>query len=261
MSAGTGDVGRWAGRNLGKDEVRAEVWARLEAAGVAVGPTVSHIPNFVGADMAAHHLARTKAWQEARTVKCNPDPPQIPLRLRALYEGKLLFAPVPYLTREFPYLRIDPDVLVRKGISFELAATSQGFVEHGERIGFEDVAPLDFCVVGSVAVSPEGGRTGKGAGFADLETGIFRELGKIGPATPMATTIHSVQLVPHDRVVLEAHDSPLDLIATEAELIVTGNTDPRPKGVDWAAVRPDQFEQIPFLAALRARMTQGSPER
>ena len=28
-------------------------------------------------------------------LKCNPDPPQIPVRLRALYDGKLLFAPVP----------------------------------------------------------------------------------------------------------------------------------------------------------------------
>ena len=38
------------------------------------------------------------------------------MRLRALYEGKMLFAPVPYLTRDFPYLRIDPKVLAQKGI-------------------------------------------------------------------------------------------------------------------------------------------------
>ena len=30
---------------------------------------------------------------------------------------------------------------------------------------------LDFCVVGCVAVTRSGGRTGKGAGFADLEQG------------------------------------------------------------------------------------------
>jgi 5-formyltetrahydrofolate cyclo-ligase len=40
--------------------------------------------------------------------------------------------------------------------------------------------------------APAGGPA-RGAGFADLETGIFRELGKIGPKTPMATTIHSRQ--------------------------------------------------------------------
>ncbi len=248
------DEGRWAGRNPQKDVIRNAVWHTLEQTGIAVGPAWSMIPNFVGADAAAWHLAQTEAWQKARTVKTNPDAAQIPIRLRALYEGKLVFAPVPYLTRDFPYLRIDPEVMQKKGISFELAATSQGFVEHGERIGFEDVEPLDFCVVGSVAVTRSGGRTGKGAGFADLETAIFRELGIIGDQTPMATSVHSSQLVDESRVVIESHDSPLDYVATEQELIVTGHTGARPGGVDWNRVRADQFETIPFLAALRDRM-------
>ena len=245
---------RWAGRNSDKDAVRGAVWDALEDGGMAMGPTWSHIPNFIGADMAAWRLAQTEAWKRAKVVKCNPDPPQIPIRLRALYEGKMLYAPVPYLTREFPYLRIDPARLKEKGVSFELAATSEGYMMHGERIGFEDVAPIDFAVVGSVAVSRSGGRTGKGAGFADLETGIFRELGIIGSQTPMATTVHSSQLVPDEKVFMMAHDSPLDFVATEAELIVTGNDAPRPSGVAWDFVQEDQFEQIPFLRALRERM-------
>ncbi|MCI5076150.1 5-formyltetrahydrofolate cyclo-ligase [Oricola sp.] len=246
--------GRWAGRNSDKDAVRSEVWGGLEQGGMNMGPTWSHIPNFIGADMAAWHLAQTDAWKRAKTVKCNPDPPQIPIRLRALYEGKMLYAPVPYLTKDFPYLRIDPKKLIEKGVSFELAATSEGYMMHGERIGFEDVEPIDFAIVGSVAVSREGGRTGKGAGFADLETGIFRELGTIGPDTPMATSVHSSQLVDNARVFMLAHDSPLDFVATEKELIVTGNTQPRPKGVAWDFVQEDQFETIPFLKALRDRM-------
>jgi 5-formyltetrahydrofolate cyclo-ligase len=246
--------GRWAGRNETKDAVRAAIWRRLEETGIGVGPVWSVIPNFVGADTAAWRLARTPEWKAARTVKCNPDPPQIPVRLRALYDGKVLYAPVPYLTEGFPYLRIDPAKLSAKGVSFELAATSEGYMAHGERIGFEEVEPLDFCVVGSVAVTRSGGRTGKGAGFADLETGIFRELGRIGPGTPMATTVHSSQLVEASRVVMQAHDSPLDYVATEAELIVTHNRDPRPAGVDWSAVKADQFESIPFLSDLRARL-------
>lgn len=247
--------GKWSGRDENKDAVRGEVWDQLESGGHAMGPTWSHIPNFIGADQAAWHLAQTEEWKRAKTVKCNPDPPQIPLRLRALYEGKMLYAPVPYLTRDFPYLRIDPKALIEKGVSFELAATSEGYMMHGERIGFEEVEPLDFCVVGSVAVSRQGGRTGKGAGFADLETGIFRELGIIGPDTPMATTVHSSQLVPDSKVFMMAHDSPLDFVATEKELIVTGNTAPRPRGVAWDFVQDDQFETIPFLRDLRDRMT------
>jgi 5-formyltetrahydrofolate cyclo-ligase len=250
----SGKQGRWAGRNETKDQVRAEIWRSLEENGAGVGPVWSVIPNFVGADTAAWRLAQTAEWKAARTVKCNPDPPQIPVRLRALYDGKLLYAPVPYLTEGFPYLRIDPAKLTAKGVSFELAAISEGYMLHGERIGFEEVEPLDFCVVGSVAVTRHGGRTGKGAGFADLETGIFRELGKISSRTPMATTIHSSQLVAEPCVVMQAHDSPLDYIATEAELITTGNVDPRPAGVDWNAVQPDQFESIPFLTELMRRI-------
>jgi 5-formyltetrahydrofolate cyclo-ligase len=244
-------TGRWAGRNIEKDNVRSDVWNSLHQNGMGLGPTWSHIPNFIGADMAAYHLAQTEAWKNARTVKCNPDPAQIPVRLRALYEGKMLYAPVPYLTREFPYLKIDPAKLLAKGISFELAATSEGYMMHGERVEFDQVEPLDFCVVGSVAVSRQGGRTGKGAGFADLETGIFRELGLITNTTPMATTVHSSQLVGDHRVVMQSHDSPLDFVATELELIVTGNASTRPKGVTWSAVQEDQFESIPFLRSLR----------
>ena len=264
-------TGRWAGRNPGKDEVRHDIWRDLEETGTVIGPAFSHSPNFVGADVAAWRLAQLPEWKAAKTVKCNPDPPQIPVRLRALYDGKLLFAPVPYLTDRTPYVRLDPEKLRARGVSFELAATSEGYLAHGEPIEelaatsegylahgepieFEEIAPLDFCVCGSVAVGRNGGRTGKGAGFADLETGIFRELGLVGPGTPMATTVHSSQIVDDRRVVIEPHDTPLDYVATETELIVTGNTDPRPTGVSWEFVRPDQFDGIPFLKDLRDRI-------
>ena len=55
-------------------------------------------------------------------------------------------------------------------------------------------------------------------------------------------------------MVLESHDSPLDYVATERELIATGYTAQRPGGVDWDRVRPDQFETIPFLSELRDRL-------
>ena len=62
------------------------------------------------------------------------------------------------------------------------------------------------------------------------------------------------QLVEESRVPMQAHDSPLDFVATEKELIRTGNSAARPMGVDWERVRPDQFETIPFLARLRDQM-------
>jgi 5-formyltetrahydrofolate cyclo-ligase len=245
---------RWEGRNEDKDALRNDVWSRLETNSINVGPVWSRIPNFAGADMAAWHLARVPAWKTARVVKCNPDPPQIPVRLRALYDGKVVYAPVPELTRGFPFVRLDPEALSAKGVSFEIAATSDGFLLHGQPVEFEDMEPLDFVVVGCVAVTRAGGRTGKGGGFADLELGIFRELGKVSAATPIATTVHSSQVVDDRRLPMLPHDSALNYIATETELITTRTPYTQPGGVDWDRVQPDQYENIPFLKALRSRL-------
>ena len=245
---------RWASRNGAKDVVRVDVWQALTDAGVNVGPSFDNIPNFAGADFAAKRLSDLAEWKSAKTIKCNPDHAQIPVRVRALYDGKLLFAPVPYLTKGFPYLRIDPDKLAAKHVDFETAATAQGFLQHGEPIGFEDMPKLDFCVVGSVAVTRRGGRTGKGAGFADLEHGVFRDLGLTDAETPIATTVHSLQVVETERVVLEPHDNALMFIATESELIRTGAKQTIAGGVDWPRVREDQFADIPFLRSLQERM-------
>jgi 5-formyltetrahydrofolate cyclo-ligase len=245
---------RWTGRNSEKDALRDAVWGALETAGVNVGPVRSRIPNFAGADLAALNLARVPAWAAARVVKCNPDPPQIPVRLRALHDGKIVYAPVPELTRGFPFVRLDPAGLKAKGVAFETAATAEGFLTHGEPVEFEAMEPLDFVVVGCVAVTRAGGRTGKGGGFADLELGIFRELGKVTAATPIATTVHSTQLVDGRRLPMMPHDSALHWIATESELITTGTPFRQPAGVDWQRVQPDQYEGIPFLKALRARL-------
>ena len=250
----TGQDSRWAGRNPTKAIVRNRVWERLVATGVNVGPAFDRIPNFVGADMAAKRLSELDAWKRARVVKCNPDPPQIAVRLRALYDGKLLFAPVPYLTDRFPYVRLDPEQLAADHVDFETAVTAQGFLAYGEHIRFEDMPKLDFCVVGCVAVTRRGGRTGKGAGFADLEQGVFRELGLVDATTPIATTVHSSQVVDESEVVMESHDSALAYIATELELIETQTPFPQPAGVAWDKVRPDQFADIPFLADLRASL-------
>ena len=249
-----GDTARWAGRNAEKDVLRNDVWRGLESDGVNVGPVWSRIPNFAGADLAALNLSRVPAWKAARVVKTNPDPPQIPVRLRALHDGKIVYAPVPELTKGFPFVRLDPAELRAKGVEFETAATAQGFLAHGQPVQFEEMEFLDFVVVGCVAVTRAGGRTGKGGGFADLELGIFRELGKVDASTPITTTVHSTQVVEDDRLPMMPHDSALHYIATERELIDTHTTIGQRSGVDWDRVQPDQYEGIPFLKDLRKRL-------
>lgn len=247
--------GRWQGRNPAKDVLRAEIWSALESHGVNIGDVWSHIPNFVGADAATERLAALPIWKNARVVKCNPDAPQIPVRVRALQDGKRLYTPVPELKQEYPFLLLDPDDLARRGIPFEDAGPIRQAVEIGVKVRFDEMQPIDIALVGCVAVTRAGGRTGKGGGFADLELGIFRDMGLVGAGTPIVTTVHALQVVADERVVMQPHDTPLDWIITPDEVIETRSTLARPGGVDWDAVQPDQMESIPFLADLKRTFT------
>lgn len=256
MTQQTSDkTGRWEGRNSVKDTLRTEIWTTLETTGEGIGPAFSRIPNFTGADRAAARLAELPIWKNARVVKCNPDPPQIPVRLRALQDGKILYAPVPELVKDFPFMELDPEVLASQGIPFEEVAPSEGFMKWGKRVQFTEMKPFDLVVVGCVAVTRQGGRTGKGGGFADLELGIFREIGLVGPNTPIVTTVHSIQVVSDERIIMVAHDSALDWIITPDEVIETKTQFKQPEGVYWEDVQPDQFRNIPFLEDLKGKLT------
>lgn len=248
-------VARWEGRNEQKDALRAEIWSRLEEEGAAVGSPWSRIPNFVGADKAAARLAELPFWKSANVVKSNPDAPQIPVRLRALQEGKVVYTPVPELVRDFPFIFLDPEQLDRQGVDFEEAATAEGALKYGKRVQFQEMMPLDIVVVGCVAVTRAGGRTGKGGGFADLELGIFRELDLVNPDVPVVTTVHPIQVVDDDQLIMVAHDTPLDWIITTDQVIETRTAYERPTTMDWDAVQPDQYRNIPFLEELKASLT------
>lgn len=141
---------RWAGRNGPKAAIRNRVWSGLVETRVNVGPVFDRIPNFVGAYIAAKRLSELDEWRRARVIKCNPDPAQIPVRLHALRRQ----APVLACSRspqELPLPAHRSRQAGREGLDFEIAATAQGFTQHGEPLGFEDMPKLDFCVVGCVA--------------------------------------------------------------------------------------------------------------
>jgi 5-formyltetrahydrofolate cyclo-ligase len=114
--------------------------------------------------------------------------------------------------------------------------------------------PMDILCVGCVAVTREGGRTGKGGGFADLELGIFREVGTVPAHGKIVTTVHQLQVVPNEQLPMQGHDSPLDWIVTPEEVIETKTPYPQPSGVAWDFVQPDQYRDIPFLSALRREL-------
>ena len=95
-----------------KQALPEEVWAavRRSAALRFLGPE-NRIPNFVGPEAAAERLRALDAWQWAAAVTANPDSPQLPVRLRALEDGKTRYVAVPRLAEPMPFLLLDPDRL------------------------------------------------------------------------------------------------------------------------------------------------------
>jgi 5-formyltetrahydrofolate cyclo-ligase len=75
-----------------------------------------HIPNFVGAQKAAQRLAALPIWQRAKAIKCNPDSPQIPVRLRVLQDGKRLYMAVPRLTSTRCFVELTAEDLQQRNI-------------------------------------------------------------------------------------------------------------------------------------------------
>ncbi len=241
----------WHGRHAAKDQLRSTVWSRLKNQGAAVGEPVGHIPRFVGGEAAAARLATLPAWQQARVVKCNPDTAQEPVRLRALQEGKMLYMAVPRLTRERCFVALTAADLRQQGVTLKVAASNRGAMRHGRLVAFEEMHAIDLVVVGCVAVCRNGGRTGKGAGFADLELGLLRQWGLVPPDTPIVTTVHPLQIVENADLPMLVHDWSLTYIVTPDAAIAIQVDRPQPLGLQWEHIRPEQLQTIPVLRALR----------
>ena len=241
------NAAEWQGRHSQKDALRQEIWATLKTHQATHRDPVGHIPHFIGAEAAAARLATLPCWQQARVIKCNPDSPQQPVRLRALQDGKWLYMAVPRLAREQCFVALHRDRPTAKGIPLSTAANMRDALIHGQFVAFEDMQPIDLVVVGCVAVTATGGRTGKGAGFADLELALLQETGLVQATTPIVTTVHELQVVAGNRHHLQPHDWPLDWIVTRDRVIETHTQFPRPTGLDWAALQPNQIRNIPAL--------------
>lgn len=243
----------WTGRNSHKDALRAEIWSLLKQHDASPVEPFGHIPSFVGAERAAERLADLPIWRRAQVIKCNPDTAQVPVRLRALEDGKRLYMAVPRLAQLRCFIELTADDLRQRGVDLAAAATAADALAHGRPVALDEMATIDLVVTGCVAVTRAGGRTGKGAGFADLELGMLRQFGLVRPGTPIVTTVHPLQIVDGPLLPMLPHDSALDWIVTPDEAIETRTPYPQPAGLDWDAVLPEQIEAIPVLRRLWER--------
>lgn len=233
----------------GKARLREEVWSRLEAEGVDRFPGArGRIPNFTGAERAAERLRATDAWRRAGTVKANPDSPQWPVRQRALEDGKRVFMAVPRLAREDPFFVLDPD---RLEASPRSASSIKGASRHGHTVPVGEIDPVDLVVAGCVAADPTGARLGKGGGFSDLEYAVAAEAGLLEPATPVATTVHELQVLEPGEIPVTGHDVRLDLVVTPDRAVETEVSRSRSAGIDWSELTEEKIDAIPLLQRLR----------
>jgi 5-formyltetrahydrofolate cyclo-ligase len=221
-----------------KQGVRERVWATLEREGVARFPGAQgRIPNFRGAEAAAARLAGLPGWRRARVVKANPDSPQLPVRRRALAEGKLVYMAVPRLREQRPFVRLESE------------ATIKGAMREGRPVAIDDVERVDLVVCGSVAVNRAGVRVGKGGGYSDLELGLLIEAGLVDDETVIATTVHPLQLLDEELPETE-HDFRVDVIVTPEELVEAGARG-RPPGILWDHLSEEKISAVPLLERLR----------
>lgn len=231
---------------MDKQAVRERIWDRLEDEGIARFPFPPHgrIPNFERADEAAERLADQSEWERAETIKANPDAPQLPVRRRALRAGKTLYMAQPRLRDGKPFLRLDPAEVA----DIDEATTVSGVSNHGIPVGPDAMPGIDLIVSGSVAITAGGARIGKGEGYSDLEFAVLREFDLVDDETPVATTVHEIQLV-DDAPVPDTHDVPMDLLVTP-ERVRRPEDREKPTGIDWESLDEERIEEIPVLREL-----------
>ncbi|QPJ62028.1 MAG: 5-formyltetrahydrofolate cyclo-ligase [Candidatus Nitronauta litoralis] len=232
-----------------KKEIRDQVWDEMQSQGVGrfPFPIKGRIPNFKGAEAAAERLAEHPSFLEAKTLKCNPDAPQLPVRLNALRQGKTVYMAVPRLREKECFICLDPKTIDPQ--NFRKAVSIRGSVKFGKPVAPDALPFIDLIVAGSVAVRKNGTRAGKGGGYSDLEFGIATQLKRVDPKTTIVTTVHDAQLVT-GRWKIEPWDIPLDWIFTPSETVRCKNPHARPKGVLWNRLDPDMRRDIPILDEL-----------
>jgi 5-formyltetrahydrofolate cyclo-ligase len=231
----------------GKARIRKRIWDRLQEDGVARFPFPPHgrIPNFAGAREAAERLLSHPRMANVRRMKVNPDAPQRPLREVALRAGIVLYVPTPRLRGGF--FRFDPRKIPPSKLR-DAASLSRGRA-WAEPVPLERLPRMDWIIAGSVAVTRDGRRCGKGEGYSDLEYAILRELGH--PPAPVATTVHPLQIV--RSMPRERSDLPVHLVVTANEVIEIREPPPAPRGIDWSLLSERDLRVMPVLAELATR--------
>ncbi|KAJ8946894.1 hypothetical protein NQ318_008250 [Aromia moschata] len=243
-------------KKLKKETYRKKVWDQLVKNKVASFPNpYGRIPNFKGAAQAAAKLLELEEFKSSQSVEVNPDKPLEASRMIVLENGKELYVPVPGL-QEYVLKKLS----VQDGTTIKRTVSRWGIDNTGQKIDITDTIRIDLLVLGSVAVSKEGYRIGKGKGYADIEYALLKEMKAIDDETVIVTVVHDLQVF--DTLPKEAfkeHDVPVDYILTPTQIIKTENRLPRPAGIYWELLSQKQINSIKVLRTLKKRHKQNNP--
>ena len=229
-------------------------------------PVFGRIPNFKGAEKAATKLLELEEFKTAKSVEVNPDKPLEASRALVVENDKILYVPVPQLQegllKKLSFCNDDKPKNIKQTV------TRWGIETLGKNVEFGDELSIDLLVLGSVAVSRDGRRIGKGKGFADLEYAVLKEMKAVDDNTTIVTTVHDAQVcyvlrtsrffiltfqvfdtLPND--IFQKHDVPIDYILTPTQIIKIEKKLPRPEGIYWDLLSQRQLNEMPILQKIR----------
>lgn len=111
---------------------------------------------------------------------------------------------------------------------------------------------IDLVILGSVCVSHDGYRLGKGKGFADLEFAMMMRMGAVTQDTIVITTVHDCQVfdsLPAE--IFKEYDVPVDIIVTPTQTIIVNPKLKKPSCIMWHMLSDRRIKSMPVLQQLK----------
>ena len=196
--------------NNTKESIRKMIWEKMENSQISKSNSYGRIPDFRGSTQASELLRNSLEWIDSNIIFVSPDTAQQNVRKNAFYDGKDLIMATPKLLNG--YILLDSSSTYGNE---EDASTIKGAFKYGRKI--TSIPYIDMVIEGSVAVDMDGGRLGKGGGYGDIEISYLKNSNLIGEKTPIATTVHEIQII--EKVPMESYDENINMIVTPERIL------------------------------------------
>ncbi|XP_061401335.1 uncharacterized protein LOC133337087 [Musca vetustissima] len=235
-----------------KRSLRLQTWKKFKEAnlGLQRGGIFNRMPAFVDSDKAVTLLTETEEFKKAKEVKIQIDRALNGAKLQTLNAGKNLYLPSTRKSKAL-FLKVEVPAEADDEKKNEILNV-RNVEEYRTEIGLDNKVVLDMVIIGSVVVSRDGYRLGRGNGFIDLDIGLLIEAGAITPNTLIVTLVHDAQVVDNlPTNLFQKHDAPVDLIVTPTEVIRVAKRPPRPTGLFWELISERRLKAVPVLESLK----------